>query len=230
MSSIQNESPNQTAADTPPAVPMLTPEQFVEQLRALRAQVADEFAKSGKAEDAVTFRCFVRMQYYGQLNDIEIYSPAQQLHDAADVDALIAAFEDAYGKVYARSARSPELGYLVTFAIVTGAVHVEKPALPVEPLVGLDPPAAKGARPVWWNDGWAETPIFEQMQSSLDAAAYDAARRRWKPLVMTTPSLDLAVALGAAYYAWLKHTGGRRIGGGSKSKAGYGNRSTQHQT
>jgi N-methylhydantoinase A/oxoprolinase/acetone carboxylase beta subunit len=128
----------------------------------LRAQVADEFAKSGKAEDAVTFRCFVRMQYYGQLNDIEIYSPAQQLHDAADVDALIAAFEDAYGKVYARSARSPELGYLVTFAIVTGAVQVEKPALPVEPLVGPDPPAAKGARPVWWNDGWAETPIFEQ--------------------------------------------------------------------
>jgi DNA-K related protein/Hsp70 protein len=36
----------------------------------------------------------------------------------------------------------------------------------------------------------------------------------WDPLVMTTPSLDLAVALGAAYFAWLKHTGGRRIGGG----------------
>ena len=43
---------------------------------------------------------------------------------------------------------------------------------------------------------------------------YDAAGRPWKPLVMTTPSLDLAVALGAAYYAWLRHTGGRRIGGG----------------
>src|SRR5262249_45592448 len=43
---------------------------------------------------------------------------------------------------------------------------------------------------------------------------YDAPRRPWKPLVMTTPSLDLAVALGAAYFAWLKHTGGRRIGGG----------------
>src|SRR5262249_9641876 len=43
---------------------------------------------------------------------------------------------------------------------------------------------------------------------------YGAARRRWRPLVMTTPSLDLAVALGAAYFAWLKHTGGRRIGGG----------------
>ena len=32
--------------------------------------------------------------------------------------------------------------------------------------------------------------------------------------MLTNPSLDLAVAWGAAYYAWLRHTGGRRIGGG----------------
>jgi hypothetical protein len=31
---------------------------------------------------------------------------------------------------------------------------------------------------------------------------------------LTNPSLDLAVAWGAAHFAWLKHTGGRRIGGG----------------
>ncbi|QEL16610.1 hsp70 family protein [Limnoglobus roseus] len=37
---------------------------------------------------------------------------------------------------------------------------------------------------------------------------------KWKPLVLTSPSLDLAVAWGAAYFAWLKHTGGKRIGGG----------------
>ena len=36
----------------------------------------------------------------------------------------------------------------------------------------------------------------------------------WKPLVLTNPSLDLAVAWGAAHFAWLKHTGGKRIGGG----------------
>ena len=36
----------------------------------------------------------------------------------------------------------------------------------------------------------------------------------WKPVVLTNPSLDLAVAWGAAYSAWLRHTGGRRIGGG----------------
>jgi hypothetical protein len=36
----------------------------------------------------------------------------------------------------------------------------------------------------------------------------------WKPMVLTSPSLDLAVAWGAAYFGWLKKTGGRRIGGG----------------
>lgn len=36
----------------------------------------------------------------------------------------------------------------------------------------------------------------------------------WEPLVLTNPSLDLAVALGAAYFGWLRHTGGKRIGGG----------------
>src|SRR5262249_20615690 len=43
---------------------------------------------------------------------------------------------------------------------------------------------------------------------------YDAPGKSYQPLVLTNPSLDLAVAWGAAYYAWLRHTGGRRIGGG----------------
>jgi molecular chaperone DnaK (HSP70) len=43
---------------------------------------------------------------------------------------------------------------------------------------------------------------------------YDAPGKAWQPLVLTNPSLELAVAWGAAHYAWLRHTGGRRIGGG----------------
>jgi hypothetical protein len=43
---------------------------------------------------------------------------------------------------------------------------------------------------------------------------YDAPGHPWQPLVLSNPSLDLAVAWGAAYYGWLRHTGGRRIGGG----------------
>jgi hypothetical protein len=43
---------------------------------------------------------------------------------------------------------------------------------------------------------------------------YDHADKPWRPLVLTNPSLDLAVAWGAAHYGWLRHTDGRRIGGG----------------
>ncbi|MHB1423966.1 MAG: Hsp70 family protein [Gemmataceae bacterium] len=43
---------------------------------------------------------------------------------------------------------------------------------------------------------------------------YELPGHPYQPLVLTNPSLDLAVAWGAAYYAWLRHTGGRRIGGG----------------
>jgi hypothetical protein len=43
---------------------------------------------------------------------------------------------------------------------------------------------------------------------------YDSAEHSWQPIILANPSLDLAVAWGAAYYAWLRHSGGRRIGGG----------------
>jgi hypothetical protein len=43
---------------------------------------------------------------------------------------------------------------------------------------------------------------------------YDRPDQPWHPLVLTNPSLDLAVAWGAAYFGWLRHTGGKRIGGG----------------
>jgi N-methylhydantoinase A/acetone carboxylase beta subunit len=126
----------------------------------LQERVAEEFAKSGIAADQIEFTHSVRMQYYGQLNDIEIVSPHMEMDEGEHVDALIAEFESAYAKVYARSARSPELGYLVTQAIVHGSVEVEKPALP-ELRETPDPrPQTPDSRDVWWSDGFAPTPIY----------------------------------------------------------------------
>jgi acetone carboxylase, beta subunit len=129
----------------------------------LREKVIEEFAKSGVPAERIKLRRHVRMQYMGQLNDLEISSPHEELNEAGQVEDLIAAFEDAYGKLYARSARSPELGYLVTNVIVTGAVEVEKPALPDEDEVA-GAPEPKQRRHVWWRGGWTETPIFEQSE------------------------------------------------------------------
>ena len=126
----------------------------------LEEKVAEEFSKSGIERDRIRFTHAVRMQYYGQLNDIEIVSPHMALEQGGHMDDLIATFEEAYGKVFARSARSPELGYLITHAIVLGSVDVEKPALPDFAERDGAPPS-KGRRRVWWEEGFAETDLYE---------------------------------------------------------------------
>jgi len=126
----------------------------------LEDKVAEEFAKSGVGRDAISFTHLARMQYFGQLNDIEIVSPHPELDEAEHLDDLIAEFEDSYGKVYARSARSPELGYLITHAIVTGTVDVEQPALP-DAEEREATPSEKESRPVYWGNGFTDTAIYE---------------------------------------------------------------------
>jgi len=128
--------------------------------RALEERVADEFAKSGIAREAISFTQITRMQYYGQLNDIEIVSPHASLDSEAAVDELIAEFEEAYGKVYASSARSPELGYLVTQAVVLGRAEVEKPVLP-DRAESVGTPPLKATRPVHFDAGFVATDIYE---------------------------------------------------------------------
>jgi acetone carboxylase, beta subunit len=126
----------------------------------LQEKVAEEFAKSSIGREQISFTHSVRMQYYGQLNDIEIVSPHMELTQGSELDDLVGVFEDAYGKVFARSARSPELGYLVTHAIVTGSVPVEKPVLPDHEEVSGSPPE-KATRDAHWGDGFVPTTIYE---------------------------------------------------------------------
>ncbi len=150
-----------------PLLPTQTPEeraamvQLVTQTwRALEERVREEFAKSGEDTDAVSFSHMVRMQYYGQLVDIEVDAPTAEMTSAEDAQALCDAFESTYQRMYARASSSPELGYLVAQAIVKGSVPVEKPRLPTLETAEGTPPN-KETRPVWWSDGWVDTPIYE---------------------------------------------------------------------
>ena len=128
--------------------------------RALEDRVRDEFAKSGYDRDVVEFTHVVRMQYYGQLIDIEVDAPKAAIETAEDLKELTDAFEQTYTRMYARAASSPELGYLVAQAIVKGRVPIEKPTLPqLEKVEGS--PEPKERRDVWWSGGFEETDIFE---------------------------------------------------------------------
>src|SRR5207237_1878280 len=74
--------------------------------------------------------------------------------------------------------------------------------------------APEAPQAILFNGGvFQPTPLRERLIKVL-RHWFDAPEHAWQPLVLTNPSLDLAVAWGAAYYSWLRHTGGRRIGGG----------------
>ncbi len=67
---------------------------------------------------------------------------------------------------------------------------------------------------ILFNGGVFQPAVLRERVVEVLGHWYERPDHPWQPLVLTNPSLDLAVAWGAAYYAWLRHTGGRRIGGG----------------
>ncbi|ARC88439.1 hydantoinase/oxoprolinase family protein [Rhodovulum sp. MB263] len=134
----------------------------------LTERVLEEFERNGYAADKVTLQPGFRMQYRGQLNDLEIESPIAAARDAEDWDQLVDTFNDTYGRVYAASARSPELGYSVTGAIMRGTVPIPKPKIPEEELQEATPPreARTGSRQFYRKGRWVEAQLY-QMEALL---------------------------------------------------------------
>jgi len=155
---------------------------------ALADQVAAEFAKSGIPREQIRFKPAIRMQYYGQLNDLEFRSPVQRIEEPGDIRQLVRAFDELYAKIYYNAARTPDFGYLATRAIMTGSVDVEKPALPhrVETGPDPDPEAQVGTRDVYWKGSWVATPIF-----TMDRL--HAGNRIVGPAIIEAPACTLVV-------------------------------------
>lgn len=129
----------------------------------LGGKVIEEFRINGFDAKDVTLRPGYRMQYMGQLNDLEILSPVSSASDAEDWDKIVRAFENTYGRVYASSARSPELGFSVTGAIMRGVVVTQKPVLPEDPIGEETPPetARIGTRKLYRHKEWFEAVMWK---------------------------------------------------------------------
>jgi acetone carboxylase beta subunit len=161
----------------------------------LREKVIGEFAKSGFAEGDIKFCVYLRMQYLGQLRDLEVKTDKEWIDGGQGMLDILDSFEELYGKVYALAAKSPELGYLIPMVIVSGTVEVEKPSLPSEALGSPQPPdaASKGERDVYWRDRWFKASIWEMGDL--------AAGNRIEGLaVIESPSTTLVVPPGTSAY------------------------------
>lgn len=157
----------------------------------LGERVVSEFVKSGARPQDVELRHVLRVQYQGQLNDIEVALPFASIESSADVGEIVERFESAYATAYSRSARSPELGYLVTRAIVSGRVAIEKPALPVEPLVGASPATAahRGTRRVYAEGAWTDAEIYAMERVEAGNVIHG-------PAVIESPSTTFVIPAG----------------------------------
>lgn len=132
-------------------------------LDALTERVLQEFDLKSYGRDSVQLTSVARMQYKGQVTDMEIVMPVRRIGSARDVDELIREFETHYTEVYTRSARFPEAGFLITGAASLGAVATTTPVLPMHEPGPAQPvrDARKGMRKVFWHGRWLEAEVWE---------------------------------------------------------------------
>ena len=130
--------------------------------REIRERLAEELRRDGLDPGRMVFRPYVRMQYRGMLDDLEIPSPSAE-PSREDLDAIIAEYERLFERIFARAAKSAEAGYVVTKAIGVGIVPTEKPRIPELPLQGQDPAkgSMKGRRRIFWDGSWTTADLFE---------------------------------------------------------------------
>ena len=129
----------------------------------LEAELRQELQEEGFDEEQISITRVVYMKYYGQLDDVEVESPVATLDSAANMDALIAAFEELYTKMFTLAAR-PDVGaYHITEVCVVAKVATVKPVLRKFELADTKPPqkAFKCKRPVYMRGQWQEADIWE---------------------------------------------------------------------
>ncbi|MEN2975870.1 hydantoinase/oxoprolinase family protein [Tistrella bauzanensis] len=159
----------------------------------LSDRVIEEFAINGFKPEDVLLSPGYRMQYLGQLNDLEIISPITTAQTPADWDKLVDAFDETYARVYASAARSPELGFSVTGAIMRGSVATTKPVLPEEADAGPVPPetARLGTRRFYRNGAWEDAVIWRMEDLK-------AGNRIDGPAIVESPATTFVLPRGFA--------------------------------
>jgi hypothetical protein len=97
-----------------------------------------------------------------------------------------------------------------------GLPYVSDPAITRHVAAFLREHLPAGAAPdaILFNGGVFTPQALRDRVIEVMRPWFESPGKPWNPLTLTTPSLDLAVAWGAAYAGWLKQSGGRRIGGG----------------
>jgi acetone carboxylase beta subunit len=132
---------------------------WAEMEEAARTEMAAEIAVGRE----IRFTQLAMVRYGGQLSDLEVVSPKRRLESAADVDRLIAAWEDLYAKINSRVARYEGAGYQIFELGLLASVEKVKPKIVRRPLGKAEPraEARKGTRNMYQKGRWLPASLWE---------------------------------------------------------------------
>jgi N-methylhydantoinase A/oxoprolinase/acetone carboxylase beta subunit len=134
--------------------------------KALEAELLKELIDEGFSREQISLRQIAYVRYYGQLEDVEVESPLPALGSEADVDVLLARFEEIFARMFTLAGKPPAPTYQVTEVSVVAQVDTVKPQIVRHELEGTEPPkgATKGVRPVFRNGRWQDAHLYEMAE------------------------------------------------------------------
>jgi N-methylhydantoinase A/oxoprolinase/acetone carboxylase beta subunit len=129
----------------------------------LEEELLKELLAEGFARHQIGLEQVVYLRYYGQLDDVEVVSPLPRLASDADVQRLLARFEEIFARTFTLAGRPPRPTWHATEVSVIARVDTVKPKLARHRLAGRTPPKAarKGTRRVFQKGRWHVAKIFE---------------------------------------------------------------------
>lgn len=144
---------------------------------AQRRECFKELKDAGCEKEKINFYPYIRMQYAGQLTDLELASPVDKISNIKDLEKVIESFEKHYEKIYARSAKLPEIGYYLTYAIGIARYSIRKPVLYKEQKISKKPPedAFKCEREIYWRRKWYTGKVYEMDKLKAGNEIYGTA-------------------------------------------------------
>jgi len=126
----------------------------------LEREAVDTLARDGIDPSRLRTVREADLRYVGQSMEVRVAAPAGRVDDEF-VARLLASFHVAHRKAFGYDYDGKQKVELVNFC-VSGFGAIERPALPkLERQAGATP-ARKGARPVFFDGKWADTPIYDR--------------------------------------------------------------------
>ncbi len=137
-------------------------EEFNAIVEGLEELAVRDFAGEGFDPAKIRYDLELDMKFGGQLNVKRVAAPLLRVGSQADMEALYAAFEREFSEAYSPLGLHPEAGVEIEAFVLKARLPQPSAERIASAGAGTDVSAARtGSRDALWDDGWADTPVYD---------------------------------------------------------------------